>query len=419
MDKWFICLLLSVCLLLTACGREEAPPTTEPVVPTTEPVVETLPPPEPEPVAERVTDGVQVLVADVDRSYLLADGSHRSKLNIQKDDTIVVESRGAFSGMYIEWDEAPGPYTVAWDGGKQECGQNGFLHEFIRLPAAVDRVTFRFSEGEYHSLCDVSLFTEGTAPEGVQDWLPPSREADILVFPTHADDEALFFGPLIAYYAIERELTVQTAFMVKHHYYPERGHERLDSLWELGLRHYPILGTAPDLESYDFWEGMEYYASSHIESWQVEQIRRCKPLVVVGHDLQGEYGNSGHMVNAYFLTTAVEAAADENAYTESAKQYGVWQTPKLYLHLYKENEIILEVNGPMEKDPAGRSPYEVAVKAFEWHASQYNLGYRVRQEEAPRYDCRPFGLYSSRVGQDTTADIMENINENDWRNGTP
>ena len=104
----------------------------------------------------------------------------------------------------------------------------------------------------------------------------------------------LFFGALLSYYAIERQLKVQTAFMVEHRGDPQRDHERLNGLWEMGVRHYPILGTAPDTKETQLHAAKVFYASSNIEQWQVEQIRRFKPMVIVGHDLKGEYGNGGH-----------------------------------------------------------------------------------------------------------------------------
>ena len=138
-------------------------------------------------------------------------------------------------------------------------------------------------------------------------------------------------------------------------------------------------------------------------------------MVIVGHDLKGEYGNGGHKVNALNLVEAVESAANLEKFPESAQQYGIWETPKLYLHLYEENEIVLDVNTQLENDPAGRTPFEIAVAAYQHHRSQHYTSYRVRQDGSRMYDCRYFGLYRTRVGDDTTADIMENIDEASWR----
>ena len=431
MKKLLTTAVLSVlCIMLSACNQETVQEETvlETVAATqaqTEPaVMPTEPPTEPpteaptEPTAEQITEGYRILIDGFDNSPSVLDHNHYSKITVKDDQVLSVESATAFSNIYIEWDVIPGLYELVWDGGRISCGENGFFHEFIRLPQPVTQVRFAFPDASKHVICQVDLFTAGSAPEGVQVWLPPCEEADILVFPTHSDDDVLFFGPLMAYYAIEKEYKIQTAFMVEHHGYPERNHERLNGLWEMGIRHYPILGTAPDTPTYDITAAMTHYASSNIDQWQVEQIRRCKPFVVVGHDFEGEYGNGGHKVNAYYLAQTVESAADPAVFPESAAQYGVWETPKFYVHLYAENEIILDVNTPLAKDAAGRTPFEIAVDAFKCHVSQHPTGFRVRQEGYRGYDCRPFGLYRSLVGKDTTTDIMENIDPLQWRTGT-
>lgn len=386
--------------------------TTEPAVPT-EASVEA--PTEPEPVAELISEGLKVMIDGENFVTFLSDGRYWSSRVIGKDQTLSVACTTPFAGMYFEWGSIPGIYSIVWDGGSLECGHNGFLHEYVQLPESVNQVTVQFQGEESQRLIDVEVCTAGTPPESVQAWLPPCEEADILVFPTHSDDDALFFGPLISYYAIERGLRVQTAFMVEHRHFPERDHERLNGLWEMGVRHYPILGTAPDTSETQLYAAKAFYESSNIEQWQVEQIRRFKPLVIVGHDLEGEYGNGGHKVNALNLVEAVESAADTEKFPESAQQYGVWDTPKLYLHLYEENEIVLDVNTKMSNDPAGRTPFEVAVAAYQYHESQHFTSYAVRQDGSRMYDCRFFGLYRTRVGYDTVPDIMENTDEVYWR----
>ena len=424
-----VLILCLLCMVLSSCSNthdvveETAAPTlqvmeTEDTVtftPITEPTAIAEAPAEPEPVAERISEGLKVLIDGENFVKYLSDGSFRTSRTISKRQQLALESETPFSGVYFEWDSIPGIYHIVWENGSLECGHNEFIHEYVRLPESVTQATIHFQNEETHRLMDVEVFTEGTPPDDVQAWLPPCEEADILVFPTHSDDDALFFGPLISYYAIERGLCVQTAFMVEHRGFPERNHERLKGLWEMGVRHYPILGTAPDTKETQLHAAKVFYAASNIEQWQVEQIRRFKPMVIVGHDLKGEYGNGGHKVNALNLVEAVESAADLEKFQESAQQYGIWETPKLYLHLYEENEIVLDVNTQLENDPAGRTPFEIAVAAYQHHRSQHYTSYRVRQDGSRMYDCRYFGLYRTRVGDDTTADIMENIDEASWR----
>ena len=418
-QKSLFCLLLAI--LLAGCTSQvpvqTQPPTTIPpqetIAPTKLPTVpeEVLLPP-----AQQITEGFSLWLGDKDLTHYAADSNVETKVRIYSDDALQIESVTPFSALYLIWDTIPGNYTLQWEGGSMGCGTYNFLHEYVELEQPVYAVTLILPEETSALLCDVRCYTEGSAPEDVQIWQPPCAEADILVFPTHSDDDAIFFGALLSYYAVERQLTVQTAFMVDHVWQPHRAHERLNGLWAMGIRHYPILGSAPDTATFDFQEAMSLYYSSDILGWQVEQIRRFKPLVVVGHDLNGEYGNAGHKVNAHYLTQAITAAADPEQYPKSAHDYGVWQAPKLYLHLYRENEIYLEVNTPMENDPLGRTPFEAAQDGFAAHVSQQRWA-QVQQNDANRaYDCRPFGLYFTLVGTDTTADIMEHVDREAWLN---
>lgn len=419
-------LILLSLLSFSACAREESPAATmqavfteETTLPATVPVtaeatvLETEPP---APVmAEQITDGYTIRLEGSDVTDALSDNNYSTCVPIPEGKLLTIESSRPFASLSLEWDTLPGSYTLSWEGGSLDFGAEGFLHDYISLPGEVTSVSFHFSEAA-PTVCNVGLFTAGDAPADVQDWLPPAEQADILVFPTHSDDDVLFFGAVMSYYAVDTGYTVQTAFMVDHVYEPVRNHERLNGLWELGLRHYPVLHTARDHYSLDLYGAMASFAGDDIRGWQVAQIRRFRPLVVVGHDLQGEYGHGAHKLNAYYLTQSVEMAADPEQYPDSAESYGVWEVPKLYLHLYTENPILFDVNTVLENDPLGRTPFEVAEDAFACHVSQQKTPFRVSQENSATLDCRRFGLYRSLVGADTGGDMMENIQSEDWRN---
>ncbi len=383
--------------------------------PTATPSPTPTPIPTPEPVAEGISEGFKISINGMDVIPILSDCDIYSRTYINSDRTLLIESEQPFSALYIEWWVAPEGCLMVWDNGSKAFNSQSFLHEYIRLPEAVSSISIISDEDSTNTISSLELYTEGRSPDTVQNWQPPLEKADILVFPTHSDDDTLFFGPLISHYAIEEELKVQTAFMVEHIISPQRSHERLDGLWEMGIRNYPILGTATDTGVYEFQIAMNIYAPYNIDQWQTEQIRRFRPLVVVGHDLDGEYGNGGHKVNAYYLTQTIEAAADPQQFPESAELYGVWDCPKLYLHLYEENQIVIDVNTPLENDPEGRTAFQIAGDAFRYHLSQQGHHYAVAQEENPQFDCRLYGLYRSLVGPDTKADIMDNISDEYFR----
>ena len=428
--SWII--VLAVCMLfgLAGCGpRQEAPPTTQNVTVTealpepaettagaetepaaeTEPVVVTEPVTvqEPEPIAEYMDTGVWMTLDGADIAWQLAEENYERPVSVGEAQVLTVESETPFFALYIKWNRLPGKFTLKWDGGSLECGTEDFLHDYIRLPEGVTALTFVFEEERTRYISLMRAYSEGMAPEGVQDWQSPCETADILAFPTHADDDVLFFGAVLSYYATEKELSVQTAFMTDHYYEPVRNHERLDGLWALGIRHYPILGTARDYYTMDLREAANYHAFDGILEWQVQLIRRFKPLVILGHDPDGEYGHGQHKLNTYYLMQAVEQAADARQYPWVALQYGLWNTPKVYLHLYEENGIVFDVNTVLEKDPAGRTPFEIAKDAYLWHVSQQQYYFAVSQDPNSVMDCTRFGLYRTLVGYDTGNDLME------------
>ena len=425
-------LILVLCSLaaMAGCAKQEEtvstnqtqPPTqallvTEPeyetIAPETIPAEAVMPeetiPEEKESLAEQIEEGYVITLDGTDITESLRPKKNYQMYRIGASKRLMITSEVPFGAVYLKWHAHPGLFTLAWEGGSIDCGAESFLHDYIRLPEAVNAVEFIFAENNGAQISEISLYTPGIAPQGVQDWLEPCETADILVFPTHSDDDALFFGAVISYYAIEKGLTVQTAFVTDHVEEPVRNHERLDGLWEMGVRHYPIVGTAWDHYTDSVYEAYIYHANDGILEWQVEQIRRFKPLVILGHDLNGEYGHKQHILNAEYLIQAVELAADPQQCADSAAQYGAWDTPKLYLHLYGENFIVFDVNTPLENDPQQRTPIAIADAAYRYHRSQQRYWFVVSQDPNTPLDCTRFGLYRTRVGYDSGADMMENV----------
>lgn len=391
-----------------ATAPTESPATQAPSEPETEVPTEpeTEAPTEPLPAADEITLRVQTR-DDRTNDTFLTDGSDYTPRYISGPYNVVIRADAPMHALYIRWDKVPGPYTLCWDGGTLACGEEGFLHEYIVLPEDASEVWIEIPEGELYGLNDIRAFTYGTPPDNVQTWHRNDGHADILAFPTHADDELLFFGPLLAYYINERGLEVQMAYMTTHNT-PLRDHERLDGLWKLGVRSYPFIGPWPDIYVGNLAEAKLYYSTQEVTAWQVELIRRYQPMVIIGHDQQGEYGHGAHRLNTYCLISAVPDAADPEKYADSAERYGVWDTPKLYLHLEETDQIVFPIDEPMESC-GGLTPYQLASKAYALHVTQQKYYSYIWREETPECDCRLFGLYRSTVGSDSGWDIWENV----------
>ena len=195
--------------------------------------------------------------------------------------------------------------------------------------------------------------------------------------------------------------------MTNHWAKPVRPHELLNGLWHAGIRNYPVIGPFADRWSDTVAEAEETLSRYDAAIFLTEQLRRFKPSVVIGHDLNGEYGHAQHIINARALTDAVEAAADKDVFPESANTYGIWNTPKLYLHLYPKNEIVMDWYQSLSAF-GGKTAMEVAREAFALHASQQGFFYVYG--EGDDWDSRRFGLYRSMVGPDVIGgDVFEHI----------
>ena len=148
------------------------------------------------------------------------------------------------------------------------------------------------------------------------------------------------------------------------------------------------------------------YDEEEAVAWQVQQLRRFKPEVVVGHDVNGEYGHGVHMYNADTLMQALELSADPSYDPESAQEWGVWDVPKTYLHLWPENPIVMDWSQPLSAF-GGKTAVELARLGFAEHVSQQTF---FKVEDYGPYDCRKFGLYRSLVGLDIQGgDFFENL----------
>ena len=356
-------------------------------------------------------DDVTIQLSGGAPSGVLRDGLRDSFIYLAGGTEITISSVVPFKTIYLIWDKIPGDWILEADGESSERS-TGFLHEAVLLERGTDNAVIRLGE-EGATLCDIYVFAEGELPVWVQVWEPILDRADLLVLPTHADDEHLFFGGILPTYAGEMGLRVQTVYMTNHWDDRVRPHEQLDGLWTVGVRNYPLVSEFPDLyASKESLAAAEYvYGRETILKFQVELLRRFRPLVVVGHDLNGEYGHGAHILNALTLCDALELAGDVSQYTESAEKYGVWDVPKCYLHLYGENQLVIEWDEPLERF-GGRTGFDMAVEGFSKHVSQ--MQYFSVQRGGTWQDCRKFGLLRSTVGADSAGntDLFENVDMN-------
>ena len=343
---------------------------------------------------------------------------------------ITIKSDKPIGGLYLMFDLECGPYSVTdpATGKSFTAGTNGFLHEYLNIEKALGSVTtLSLAFPEKVRLSEIQVFSRGTLPEKVQQWgAPLDGGADLVLFSTHGDDEHLFFAGLLPTYGAEKGYRVQVVYLTDHRNDTDyRVHEMLNGLWNVGIRTYPVFGSFADFRidslegSYDWYQTRYGTSQEELLEFVVTQIRRFRPLVAVGHDLQGEYGHGMHRVYADLLTKAVSITADSSVFPESAKTYGTWEIPKLYLHLYGDDHTVIDYDSPL-KAFDGMTAFEVSQKfGFPSHESQQwpmfvewiygTYGEITKASQIKTYNPSYFGLYHTTVGPDAKKnDFFEN-----------
>lgn len=351
----------------------------------------------------------------------LTDGNEKKKVAVKGSLSLSCET--PIDSLYLIFYDKTSDLVLT-SGTQERAIQPSFLRQHISLAelfgAPLTELVLTFKEPV--DVTELYAFS-GTLPSWVQVWQEPCEKADLCLMTTHADDEQLFFAGILPTYAGEREYEVQVIYFTDHANEPLRRHELLRGLWTVGVKHYPVIGPFPDLysKSGEVAENQlnkKGFSHEDIVGFQVEMLRRFKPLVVVGHDPKGEYGHGQHILNSATLREAVLASANQELFPESAEKYGVHDVPKTYLHLWEENQITMNWDVPLEKF-GGKTGFQVTQEGFLCHDSQQytwfrrwlngNNGEITKAAQIDTHSPCSFGLFRSLVGEDTEKnDFFEN-----------
>ncbi|MBQ9197955.1 MAG: PIG-L family deacetylase [Clostridia bacterium] len=343
-------------------------------------------------------------VADTDLSTIWSPTKTKPAL------TVDIPAGAKPSLLTMDWKVRPQTWTIELFGDKdalisKETLKTNFYSDHYPLTSDVRRVRIT-ATGEKCSINTLRVYGPQYDTLTVQEWQPLPSKVDILFFPTHADDELLFFGGAIPYYSAK-------GYKVAVIYATDNGRTRykeaMDGLWAAGLKYHPIFLGWHNFKASSVKAAMGdwNYRNGDVQMKLVRQIRKYKPSVVVTHGFDGEYGHSQHMATAQMMADAITLANDPTYDPESVQTYGTWQIQKMYAHRYKENQITMDWNQPLEPGSV-ITPMFLAKEAYDRHRSQQK-GFSM-EVTSTRYDCRLFGLYYSAVGPDVKKnDFMENI----------
>ena len=346
----------------------------------------------------------------------ITDNRYSTYEIFNNEDILKISCKEKISHVYIYYDKKS--TTGSINGIK--VGANGYLHELIKLDNESNE-TFIFYDDKY-SIADIYIFNTETLPDWVEDWESLSN-ADLMLFSSHGDDEQLFFAGLMPTY-IDKGKKIQVVYFTNHYNNTNRYHEQLEGLWAIGIKYYPVFSVFPDAYSESIEDALNNlnlsgYTRDDALKYEVEQIRHYKPLVVVGHDENGEYGHGQHKLNTDVLKEAISKANDKQYDPESAQKYGTWQIQKLYLHLYGDKQIELDYDIPLDYYN-GKTAYEISKLGYAKHYSQQYTWFTAwlngdnneftSAKQIKKYNPALYGLYYSSVGDDVNYnDMFENV----------
>ncbi len=369
-------------------------------------------------------------------------GSAEIKYKISWDGSVMnIGAESKAEALYIEFDEVPGAYTVEGASNKISCGANGFLHEYIELgTAASENLKFTFSEKA--KIKAIYAFDGADVPAWVQKWERPLETSDLLLISSHADDEQLFFAGILPYYIQVPKFRVQVLYATDNTAASGRQHERLDGLWGVGVRAYPMSLGYGDYYSESAEQALAGLKGpgSTLQSVSGDikkAIEECKPQVVVTHDINGEYGHGMHKLVAralmniihedYEWLTSSTLPDPEAKPSDSAQNWldANDYLKKVYLHLYPYRQIVLGFMDEPFAELENLTPFQVTQKyGFSCHKSQHWTWFNkwiygannqiATASEIKTYNPAYYGLMYTSVGSDSLKDdFFENLKSRD------
>ncbi len=359
--------------------------------------------------AEELTADIELGQEQTDTDLsVLSDGEHTTDIVFQANDKINITSQGddKIAGLYIIWDSPISDWTLTADSTEIKCGQYGFIHEYIPIEGGASKLTINIPADDV-AISDIRIFSEGQLPSDVQVWDPPCEKADIMLISSHSDDELLFFGGVIPIYSYIYDTEIQVVYLTEFWSKEKvREHEKLDGLWTAGVDNYPVCGDFYDEYVLSLKAAKDFFGVEPVTEYITSVVRRFKPQIVVTHDFKGEYGHGLHLLVAECTADVVENSMNEDYYPESAKEYGTWDVPKTYIHIYKENTLRLDLSVAIEERD-GKTALQLIKDAYYMHESQHKYWFYV--SDSYEYSCADFGLYRTTVGLDTGNDMLEHI----------
>lgn len=347
----------------------------------------------------------------------LTDNTYSSTVPFVQDDYFSVKwtDKTEVAAIYWEWLTIPTRALVECISETGECVYEREYENVIRFitvfPAEeVREVRMTVLEGE-GKLTELFVYNQKQMlmQQKAVDWQEPLEKADIMLVEAHGYDDVLVFGAVLPTYT-DRGYAISVADMGCDTIGRQR--ESSGGSYLAGLRNFKTFFEFKDHLKVTY----ELYTKTWLEedprdpeALLVAEIRRVKPEVVITYDLvNGSINHGANKLTAEITVKAVADAADPTLFPESAEQYGAWQVKKLYIHMYDQNQIFIDVDTPLDSFD-GKTARQVAAEGmYKWKNGAEAA--KIQNIRSGKYHPSDYGLYFSTVGEDVAKnDFLENI----------
>ena len=310
--------------------------------------------------------------------------------------------------LCLQWLELPENVSVL------QYDESGTLLKKETLPSLPETITTLMPEarkavvqgGETEMVVwFCAVYGAGELPDPFHDFLETPDHLDYLLISTHPDDDVLYLGSVVPVYGAEQGYTGTVVYVTTPN--RERITEAENGAWAMGVRYRPVFLGMTDVSDAQQKKKGKLFRYEDVLLNIVRTYRSLRPLVVFAQDFKGEYGHWQHELTSKAAQEAFSLAADPSYDPESAAQYGVWQVQKLFVHLYKQNTILIDAHAPLSFFD-GKDAFEVARAAYKKHASQQKYRFKVERDDG-RFPFNRFGMAEGVV--EVGNDVFDNIDE--------
>ncbi|MCP4376439.1 MAG: PEP-CTERM sorting domain-containing protein [bacterium] len=294
----------------------------------------------------------------------------------------------------------------------------------------------------------IVTFTQQARADDHWGWQPTPDKIDVLITHAHPDDEGYFLGAVLPYVTQVAQRSAVLLDMVSSR--PNnsteettRENELRNAAAQYGFVYEPIFARFRDHydmspygldQAWDAWDGDVTNGVADLNNNNIpdgreagalfvaRQIRMLRPDVVATHDIEGEYGHTGHQATSLSVIDAWSLAADP---TVDIDGLSAWQAQKLYIHQSEanglgtagytfENFLFHDYTNDVSIDTDGdgtldATPIEIGDLGLQKHVSEGAGNAKVSTvyrsgDSYEGHHAEWWGLYASTVGPDTVVD---------------